>query len=73
MAAQTGDDGTKDVEVMVSLKCLRNLWKTLEIPSVNCEINLIVTWSTSCVIVSTAVTNQSATFAITKQNFMFQL
>ena len=55
MAAQTGDDGTKDVEVMVSLKCLRNLWKSLEIPSINWEINLIVTWSTSCVIVSTAV------------------
>ena len=34
-------------------------------PLINCEINLIFTWSTSCVIVSTNVANQNATFAIT--------
>ena len=34
-------------------------------PLINCEINLLLTWSASCVIVSTDVGNQNATFAIT--------
>ena len=31
----------------------------------NCAINIILTWSANCVIVSTAVANQGATFSIT--------
>ena len=34
-------------------------------PLINCEINLILTWSTNCNIVSTNVANQTATFEIT--------
>ena len=65
MTGQTGDDLTKKVEIMVALKYLSNFWITLEIPLINCEINLMLTWSASCVIVSTDVANQNATFAIT--------
>ena len=32
-------------------------------PLINCEVNLILTWSENCVIVSTNVENQNATFA----------
>ena len=32
---------------------------------INCEIILILTWSTNCVIVSPNVANQNATFEIT--------
>ena len=32
---------------------------------INCEINLIMTWSANCLVVFTAVANQGATFAIT--------
>ena len=32
---------------------------------INCEINLILTWSANCVTVSTIVANQGATFGIT--------
>ena len=32
---------------------------------INCEINLVLTWSVNCVIVSTTLENQSTTFAIT--------
>ena len=35
--------GTKNVEIMVSLKYLRNFWRAIEIPLINCEINLILT------------------------------
>ena len=66
MAGQTGDDGTKNVEIMVPLKYLSNFWRTLKIPLIiNCEINLILTQSTNCVTVSTNVANQNATSEIT--------
>ena len=34
-------------------------------PLINCEVNLILTWSSTCVFISTNVQNQNATFAIT--------
>ena len=40
----------KDVEIMVPLKYLSNFWRTLEMPLINCEVNLILTWSSTCVI-----------------------
>ena len=48
---------------MVPLKYLSNFWRIPEIPLINCEINLILTWSTNCVISNSAV-NQAAKFAI---------
>ena len=43
---------TKDVEIIVPLKYLRNFWRTLEMPLINCEVILILTWSKDCVITS---------------------
>ena len=51
---------------MVPLRYLSNFWRTLEMPLINCEFNLILTWSTNCVIVSTNVANQRATFTVTE-------
>ena len=65
MTGQTGNNGTKNVEIMVPLKYLGNFWRTLEMPLINCEINLLLTWSASYVIVSIDVGNQNAAFAIT--------
>ena len=65
ITGQTGNDGTKDVEIMVSLEYLSNFWRTLEMPLINCEVNLILTWSSTCVLVATNIPNQNATFAIT--------
>ena len=65
ITGQTGDDGTKDVEIMVPLKYLSNFWRTLEMPLINCEVNRILTWSSRCVLIATAVQNQAATFEIT--------
>ena len=45
VTGQTEDNGTKDVEIMVPLKYLSNFWRTLEMPLINCEVNLILTWS----------------------------
>ena len=65
MTGETENNGTKDVEIMVPLKYLSNFWRTLEMPLINCEVNLIFTWSSTCVLVATGVQNQNATFAIT--------
>ena len=47
---------------MVPLKYLSNFWRTLEMPLINCEVNLILTWSSTCVI---TISNGAGTFAIT--------
>ena len=65
MAGQTGDDGTKNIEIMVPIKNLSNFWKTLEMPLINCEVNFILAWSEKYVIVSTDAANQNARFAVT--------
>ena len=36
------------------LKHLNNFWRTLDIPLINCEVNLILTWSENCVMTSKA-------------------
>ena len=36
---------TKNDEIAVPLKYLTNFWRALEMPLVNCEINLLLTWS----------------------------
>ena len=35
---------------MAPLKHLSNFWRTLEMLLINCEVNLILTWSPTCVI-----------------------
>ena len=44
------DDSTKDAETAVSFKYLSSFWRTLEMSLINCEINLVLTWSESSVI-----------------------
>ena len=65
ITGRTGNGATKHVEIMVPLKYLSNFWRTLEMPLINCEINLILTWSSTCVLIATGVPNQAAIFAIT--------
>ena len=42
------DGNTKNVEIAVPLTYLSNFWKTLQIPPINCEINLILKTSSTC-------------------------
>ena len=63
--------GRVDVEIMVPLKYLSNFWRTLEMPLVNCEIELILDWSANCVIIYTDVEDQDPTFTITETNLCY--
>ena len=40
----------KDVNIIIPLKYLNNFWRTLEMPLINCEVSLFLTWSSTCVI-----------------------
>ena len=69
ITGQTDNNGRIDnVEIMVPLKYLSNFWRTLEMPLINCEVNLILNWSADCAIIYTNVANQIPTFGITETN-----
>ena len=55
-------DNEKDVEIMVPLKYLSNFWRTSEMSLINCEVNLILTWSSTCVMTNST---GAGTFEIT--------
>ena len=56
----------KDIEIIVPLKYLSNFWRTLEMPLINCEVILIFTWSSTCVITNSI---GAGSFAITDTKF----
>ena len=60
--------GRVDIEIMNPLIHLSNFQRALETPLINCEIELILTWSRNCVIISTDINNQIPTFTITETN-----
>ena len=62
MAGQTGSGGTRDVEVMVSLKYLSRLSRTLEMPLIICEISLQLKRTRKCIIVAGTANIQNPTF-----------
>ena len=60
---QTGNGGTKNVEIMVQLKYLSNFWRTLEM-LINCDISLQLRWSESCILEAGTAASQNPTFQI---------
>ena len=47
-----GINTTKNAEITVPLKHLRNFWRTLDMSLINCEVSLTLTWSEACVLTS---------------------
>ena len=44
ITGQAGDNGTKNIKIMVPLKYLSNFWGTLEMPWISYEINVDLSW-----------------------------
>ena len=63
ITGQIGNEGTKDVDIIIPLKYLSNFWRTLEIPLINCEVNLILSWSANCFIIANAIDGHVPKFA----------
>ena len=68
ITGQTNNDGIINVEILVPLKQLSDFWRTLEIPLIDCEVELFLTWSINCVIIYTDVAEQVPTSTITETN-----
>ena len=49
-----GHNTKREAEIVVPLKHLSNFWRTLDMPLINYEINLILTWSENCELTSKA-------------------
>ena len=69
----TEDNGKKNgVKIAVPLKYLSNFWRSLEMPLINCKVELSLKWIENCVLTSAAIgananatDADSATFKIT--------
>ena len=49
-----GEDEKEDVTIAIPLKYLGNFWRSLDIPLINCEIALVLSWYKECVLVGRA-------------------
>ena len=70
----------RNLDIVVPLKYLSNFWRTLDMPSINCEVSLTLTWSENCVL--TNITTETAAAAqgdnpgrerIDAPNYVYQL
>ena len=50
-----GELEKQDVTIAMPLKYLGNFWRSLDIPLINCEITLILSWYEKCVLVGKAL------------------
>ena len=64
MIGQTGNYGTKVVQIMVLLKYLSNFWRTFEMPLITCKIIFLVCSEESIIATGTG-DNQEPKLAIT--------
>ena len=58
-----GEDEKGNVTIAVPLKHLGNFWKRLDMPLINCEITLILSWYKECVLVGRAFRDPPAAAA----------
>ena len=53
----------KEVTIAIPLKYLGNFWRSLDIPLINCDITLILSWYKECVLVGRALRGPPAAVA----------
>ena len=51
------NDSLTNAKVVIPLKHLSNFWRSLNIPLINCEVELILTWSKNCVLADMTIRN----------------
>ena len=58
LVGKTADDANntnssvKNTKIVVPLKYLRNFWRSLEMPLINCKIHLELSWIENCILSS---------------------
>ena len=51
----------KKAEIVIPLKYLSNFWRSLDIPLINCEVEIILTWSKNYGLADMTVANNLPT------------
>ena len=47
--------GKNEAEIVIPLKYLSNFWRSINIPLINCEVEIILTWAKNCVLADMTV------------------
>ena len=65
--------GKNETEVVIPLKHLSNFWRSLNIPLINCEVELILTWSKNCVLADMTVDVAANPAIVAPSGAIFQI
>ena len=57
----TNKVGKNETEVVIPLKHLSNFWRSLNILLINCEVELILTWTKNCALADMTAANNPPT------------
>ena len=66
-------EGKNETEVLIPLKHLGNFWRSLEMPLIKCEVELIFTWSKNCAIADMAVDEDANAAVVAPTGLEFQI
>ena len=61
--SRTRNHDKENNKIWVPLKYVRDFWRTVEVPLINCEINLISTLSKDCILISGGIDDQVPKYA----------
>ena len=68
-----GEDEKEDIKIAIPLKYLSNFWRSLDIPIINWEITLILSWYKECVLVGRAFRGPPAAAIISPTSAKFEI
>ena len=59
--------------IVIPLKHLSNFWRSLEIPLINCKVEMILTWSKNCALADMAVDADANSAVVPPTGLEFQI
>ena len=70
LIGDTESDGTKQrIKVAILLKYLSNFWRSLEIPLINCKVEISLNWIENCVLTTAEVGANADTTGVNSATF----
>ena len=67
------NDSLTNVKLVISLNYLSNFWRSLNIPLIHCEVELILTWSKNCVLADMTVNADADPAIVALSGAIFQI
>ena len=68
--ADRANEILENATIAVSLKYLSNSWRSLEMPLINCKVELKVRWTKYCVLTATGADNKRQKITCSCSNFI---